>query len=53
MKEIVTILKSWKERSFQRRQLAGLSDVMLKDIGLTRDDALYESHKSVWKKWYK
>jgi len=50
MKQIVIILKSWKNRSIQRKQLAGLSDTMLRDIGLTRDDALYESHKNAWVK---
>ncbi|MBT4288723.1 MAG: DUF1127 domain-containing protein [Deltaproteobacteria bacterium] len=50
MKQITTIFKTWKERSLQRKQLAVLNDTMLRDIGLTRDDAIYESYKSAWKK---
>jgi uncharacterized protein YjiS (DUF1127 family) len=39
----------WLERARQRRQLAELSDHMLRDIGLTRADAWAESEKPFWR----
>ena len=39
----------WLERARQRRQLAELSDHMLRDIGLTRADAWAESDKPFWR----
>ncbi|OOZ36735.1 hypothetical protein BOW51_05730 [Solemya velesiana gill symbiont] len=32
----------------QRRQLAELSDEMLKDIGISRAEAYREAHRSFW-----
>ena len=39
----------WLERARQRRQLAELSDHLLRDIGLTRADAWAESDKPFWR----
>jgi len=39
----------WLARLKQRRQLAHLSDVMLKDIGISRSDADAEASKPFWK----
>jgi uncharacterized protein YjiS (DUF1127 family) len=39
----------WLERARQRRQLAELSDHMLRDIGLTRADAWAEAEKPFWR----
>ncbi len=39
----------WSERAAQRRHLAGLSDHVLKDIGLSRADAVGESSKPFWR----
>ena len=38
----------WHERARQRRALAELSDSLLKDIGVSRADALREAGKSFW-----
>jgi uncharacterized protein YjiS (DUF1127 family) len=38
----------WTDRARQRRQLAALSDHMLRDIGLTRADAWAEVDKPFW-----
>ena len=38
----------WHERARQRRALSGLSDELLKDIGVSRADAVRESGKSFW-----
>ena len=42
-------LKKYREASRQRRQLAQLPDYLLKDIGITRADALKEADKPFWK----
>ena len=39
----------WGERRRQRQALAGLDDAMLKDIGLSRADALFEADKPFWR----
>jgi uncharacterized protein YjiS (DUF1127 family) len=38
----------WHERARQRRALATLDERMLRDIGITRYDALLESAKPFW-----
>ena len=39
----------WMERSRQRRALAELDDRLLRDIGLTREDARQECANPYWK----
>lgn len=38
----------WIDRHRQRRELLGLSDHMLKDVGLSRADAYREAGKHFW-----
>ena len=38
----------WRDVSRQRRELAGLSDLLLKDIGLSRVDAEREARRPFW-----
>ena len=38
----------WHERAAQRRNLVGLDDRMLRDIGLTRGDVMREFYKAPW-----
>ena len=45
----VQTLMHWGERRRQRQALAGLDDAMLKDIGLSRADALFEADKPFWR----
>ncbi len=47
-RRIGRVLRLWQERRRQRRALAGLSDVILKDIGLTRLEAEREAIKRPW-----
>ena len=44
---ILTLLR-WQELARQRRALAALSDDMLKDLGLSRADALREAGRPFW-----
>ena len=47
--QAVAVGSVWLDRSRQRRQLAQLSDHMLRDIGLTRVDAWAEAEKPFWR----
>ena len=42
-------LWEWYEVYCQRRALLGLDDAMLKDIGISRADALREGSKPFWR----
>ena len=39
----------WRERYDQRKTLAAMNERMLKDIGITRSDAIRESSKPFWR----
>ncbi len=41
-------VRRWNELSRPRRQLAGLSDAMLKDIGRSRADIESEARRPFW-----
>jgi uncharacterized protein YjiS (DUF1127 family) len=41
-------LQAWAERTRQRRQLAGLDEHMLRDIGISREQAMAEAGKPFW-----
>ncbi len=43
------VIATWIARSRQRRDLADLSDHLLKDIGLTRAQAAREAAKPFWR----
>jgi len=43
------LIAQWIERSRQRQALAGLDDCMLRDIGITRVDAVRECEKPFWR----
>ena len=45
----IATLRQWRRRMHQRRELAGLSELMLQDIGITRADADYAANKPFWK----
>lgn len=42
-------LLDWLERAQHRQALAGLTDVELKDIGLSRADVEAEANKPFWR----
>jgi uncharacterized protein YjiS (DUF1127 family) len=43
------LLLTWHQRRRSRADLAGMPDVMLKDIGLSRGDADQEWEKPFWR----
>jgi uncharacterized protein YjiS (DUF1127 family) len=45
----VGLLRRWRERSRQRQQLARLDRRMLRDIGVTPDEAERECNKPFWR----
>jgi uncharacterized protein YjiS (DUF1127 family) len=46
---IVETIELWLERRRQRRGLLALSDHMLKDVGISRADAVGEASKPFWR----
>jgi uncharacterized protein YjiS (DUF1127 family) len=48
LRQAVELLLVWQERVRQRQQLRGLSDHMLRDIGLGRADVEAEYTKPFW-----
>ena len=45
----LTTLREWHRRVYERRQLAGLSEATLHDIGISRTDAAYLANKPFWR----
>jgi uncharacterized protein YjiS (DUF1127 family) len=46
---VFALLARWIDRSRQRQALASLSDHELRDIGVTRVEAVREAEKPFWK----
>ncbi len=46
---LLEVFLIWQDRGVQRRALAQLDDRMLKDIGLSRVDAVREAGKPFWR----
>lgn len=44
-----TVWDAWQQRARQRRQLAGLDDWQLEDIGISRAEAQREAAKPFWR----
>ena len=42
-------LRQWRRRAHERRELAGLSEATLHDIGVSRAEAAYLASKPFWK----
>ena len=45
----LTLIAGWIERAGQRRSLAALDDHTLRDIGITRVEAMREAEKPFWR----
>ena len=48
MRKIIGTVSLWHERARQRRRLLQLDDRMLRDIGVSRADAVREADKPFW-----
>jgi uncharacterized protein YjiS (DUF1127 family) len=46
---ILALLKAWWQRAYERQELLTLNDQMLRDIGITRCDAMREADKPFWR----
>jgi uncharacterized protein YjiS (DUF1127 family) len=49
LKAAINRLAEWRERSEQRKHLAGMNERMLKDVGISRADAAREANKPFWR----
>lgn len=45
----VARVREWRRRAHDRRELAGMSELMLSDIGITRAEAVYLANKPFWR----
>ena len=43
------LIGAWERRARERRMMAEMSDHMLKDLGISRGDAVRESQKPFWR----
>jgi uncharacterized protein YjiS (DUF1127 family) len=46
--QVKSRISEWQRRARSRRELEGLSDVTLRDIGITRCDVHREMNKPFW-----
>ena len=46
---VMAMLRQWRRRAQARRELAGFDDYLLRDIGLSRSQAQFESGKPFWR----
>jgi uncharacterized protein YjiS (DUF1127 family) len=49
IRRAVDVVLVWHQRARQRRQLLEVSDHMLRDIGISRADAIGEAEKPFWR----
>jgi len=50
-RRLIALIGTWRRRLRDRRELASMSDdrAFLRDLGLTRSDALHEIRKPFWR----
>jgi len=48
-RRLIALIGTWRRRLRERRELASMSDMSLRDLGLTRSEALYEIRKPFWR----
>jgi len=46
---LIALVKTWRRRAYERQALVTMSDAMLRDIGITRCDAMSEASKPFWR----
>ena len=50
LRRAITLFYTWRQRLRDRRALALMDERSLRDLGLTRYDALHEARKPFWRK---
>jgi uncharacterized protein YjiS (DUF1127 family) len=50
LRQALALFDTWRQRLCDRRALALMDERSLRDVGLTRYDALYEARKPFWRK---
>lgn len=50
VRETIGLIDGWRQRYRQRRRLLSLPPEMLKDIGISRADAVREGSKPFWRR---
>ena len=45
---VLATLRLWRQRARSRRELAGFDDYLLRDLGMSRSQAQFESGKRFW-----
>ena len=46
---LIALFKEWRRRDRERQALVTMSDMSLRDIGITRCDAMNEASKPFWR----
>jgi uncharacterized protein YjiS (DUF1127 family) len=46
---LLDLIRTWRRRAYERQMLAGMNDQLLRDIGITRCDAMNEASKPFWR----
>jgi len=46
---LLDLIRTWRRRAYERQILAGMNDQLLRDIGITRCDAMNEASKPFWR----
>jgi uncharacterized protein YjiS (DUF1127 family) len=46
---LIALFKEWRRRAYERQELMTMSDMSLRDIGITRCDAMNEASKPFWR----
>ncbi|MEN2989239.1 DUF1127 domain-containing protein [Tistrella sp. BH-R2-4] len=46
---VVTIFRTWPDRWRQRRDLRDMTDDQLRDLGISRRDAMREGRRPFWR----
>lgn len=46
---LLDLIRTWRRRAYERQELMTMSDISLRDIGITRCDAMNEASKPFWR----
>ena len=49
VRDVLALIAIWRRRAHERQMLMTMDDMMLRDIGITRCDAMNEAEKPFWR----